>query len=274
QVALTFTPSQAPAVKSQKPKVAILREQGVNGQLEMAAAFDRAGFQAIDVHMSDLISGAATLTEFQGLAACGGFSYGDVLGAGRGWANTILFHSQLSDQFAEFFHRTDTFTLGVCNGCQMLSQLQTLIPGANHWPYFERNRSEQYEARLSLVEVQSSPSILLRDMAGSRLPVVVSHAEGRAVWQTEAARHDVEQQQLVSLRYTDHYGKVAQTYPDNPNGSPAGITGLTTADGRVTIMMPHPERVVRTSQMSWYPRQRREDTPWLELFINAYRACE
>jgi phosphoribosylformylglycinamidine synthase len=272
-VALSFTPG-APVVKSHKPKVAIVREQGVNGHLEMAAAFDRAGFCAIDVHMTDLMNGDRTLDEFQGLAACGGFSYGDVLGAGRGWANTILHHARLRDQFAAFFQRGDTFSLGVCNGCQMLSQLQELIPGAMYWPRFARNQSEQYEARLTMVEVQASPSILLRDMAGSRLPIVVSHAEGQACWTDEHERQQLEQHSLVSLRYTDHYGQVTQAYPFNPNGSAAGITGLTTEDGRVTIMMPHPERVARTTQFSWYPHRRQEDSPWLEMFINAYRACE
>ncbi|HID49396.1 MAG TPA: phosphoribosylformylglycinamidine synthase, partial [Chromatiales bacterium] len=231
-----------------RPRLAILREQGVNGQVEMAAAFDRAGFACVDVHMSDLIGGRRSLADFQGLVACGGFSYGDVLGAGGGWARSILYNARARDEFEAFFARSDTFGLGVCNGCQMLSHLKELIPGASSWPRFVRNRSEQFEARFSLVEIVDSPSILLADMAGSRLPIVVAHGEGRAVFDAEdaaAAR--------VALRYTDHYGRVTEAYPFNPNGSPLGITGLTSRDGRFTIMMPHPERCIRTVHNSWHP---------------------
>ena len=253
----------------ERPKVAILREQGVNGQSEMAGAFDRAGFAAVDVHMSDLLGGSISLTEFQGLAACGGFSYGDVLGAGEGWAKTILFNEELRLQFGGFFERSDTFTLGVCNGCQMLSALQSLIPGADHWPRFARNVSEQYEARLCLVEVGPSPSVLLDGMAGSRLPIVVAHGEGRAQFASASAQTAADAAGLVSLRYIDNRGEVTQRYPHNPNGSPMGIAGLCSEDGRVTVMMPHPERVYRTSQLSWAPRDWPEDSAWLRLFRNA-----
>jgi phosphoribosylformylglycinamidine synthase len=269
---LSFNPAvdvAAPYIaRGERPRVAILREQGVNGQIEMAAAFDRAGFDAIDVHMSDLAAGRMSLEGFSGLAACGGFSYGDVLGAGRGWATAILETPRLRDAFAAFFDDPDTFALGACNGCQMLSQLRGIIPGSEQWPYFVRNRSEQYEARLSLVEVVDSPSILFDGMAGSRIPIVVAHGEGRADFAAtggDAARAD------VCLRFVDGHGAVAETYPANPNGSPHGITGLTTRDGRVTIVMPHPERVFRTVQMSWAPRSWGEDSPWLRLFRNARR---
>ena len=248
-----------------RPKVAILREQGVNGQIEMAAAFDRAGFASIDVHMSDIIAGRVSLDDFKGLVACGGFSYGDVLGAGGGWAKSIRFHQRARDQFEAFFHRDDTFGLGVCNGCQMLSQLRDLIPGAEAWPRFLRNRSEQFEARFSLVEITDSPSILLDGMAGSRLPIAVAHGEGRAHFDAPVS------EAKVALRYVDHHGRPTETYPFNPNGSPEGITGLTTADGRVTIMMPHPERVFRAVQHSWHPDGWGEDAPWMRLFRNARR---
>lgn len=248
-----------------RPKVAILREQGVNGQIEMAAAFDRAGFEAFDVHMSDLISGRVSLADFKGLAACGGFSYGDVLGAGRGWATSVLERSALRDAFAGFFARPDSFSLGVCNGCQMLSQLKPIIPGATHWPKFLRNRSEQFEARLGLLEVIESPSLFFRDMAGSRIPVAVAHGEGRAEFDStldQSAAH-------VSLRYVDGNGQVATRYPLNPNGSPDGITGLTTDDGRATILMPHPERTLRSVNLSWAPREWSDDSPWMRMFRNA-----
>ncbi len=248
-----------------RPKVAILREQGVNGQIEMAAAFDRAGFEAFDVHMSDLISGRVQLADFKGFAACGGFSYGDVLGAGRGWATSVLERSALRDAFAEFFARGDSFALGVCNGCQMLSQLKPIIPGATHWPKFLRNRSEQFEARLGLLEVVESPSLFFRGMAGSRLHVAVAHGEGRAEFDSaldQTAAH-------VSLRYIDGHGQAATQYPLNPNGSPDGITGLTTDDGRVTVLMPHPERTLRTANLSWAPRDWPEDSPWMRMFRNA-----
>ena len=251
--------------KGIRPKVAILREQGVNGQIEMAAAFDRAGFTAFDVHMSDLISGRVKLDEFKGFAACGGFSYGDVLGAGRGWATSILERSALRDAFATFFERSDTFSLGVCNGCQMLSQLKDIIPGATHWPRFLRNRSEQFEARFSLLEVVESPSLFLQGMAGSRIPVAVAHGEGRAEFDSAADQAAAR----VALRYIDGEGRVATQYPLNPNGSPEGITGLTSDDGRSTILMPHPERTLRNVNLSWHPSEWTEDSPWLRIFRNA-----
>lgn len=257
--------------KGAKPGMAILREQGVNGQVEMAAAFDRAGFESIDIHMSDIISGRVSLDQYKGLVACGGFSYGDVLGAGGGWAKSVLFNPRARDEFEAFFARTDTFGLGVCNGCQMMSNLKDLIPGAEHWPRFVRNTSEQFEARLSLVEVIDSPSILLSDMQGSRIPIVVAHGEGHAKFTDSASRIAAETAGVVSLRYLDHYGKPTETYPLNPNGSPAGITGLTTIDGRFTIMMPHPERVFRTVQYSWHPDGWGENGPWMRLFQNARR---
>ncbi|HMB57843.1 MAG TPA: phosphoribosylformylglycinamidine synthase [Arenimonas sp.] len=248
-----------------KPRVAILREQGVNSQFEMAAAFTKAGFTAVDVHMSDLIAGRARLEQFKGFAACGGFSYGDVLGAGRGWATSILERPDMREQFAAFFERSDSFSLGVCNGCQMLAQLKTLIPGAEHWPRFLRNRSEQFEARLSQVEIVDSPSLFLQGMAGARLPIVVSHGEGRAEF--DAPEHQALAK--VAMRFIDGSGAVAKTHPANPNGSPAGITGLTSSDGRSTLLMPHPERVHRTVQMSWHPPEWGEASPWLRLFRNA-----
>ncbi len=252
-----------------RPRIAVLREQGVNGQLEMAAAFDRAGFSSIDVHMSDILSGRVTLDDFKGLVACGGFSYGDVLGAGEGWAKSILFNSQARDQFSSFFQRQETFTLGVCNGCQMLSNLHELIPGTEHWPHFVRNQSEQFEARVAMVEVQKSNSILLEGMAGSRIPIAVAHGEGRAEFGTTEQIDALNAAGQISLRYVDNYSKVTENYPQNPNGSPQGITGLTNADGRVTIMMPHPERVFRAVQNSWYPNDWQEDGAWLRLFRNA-----
>ncbi len=252
----------------EKPAVAILREQGVNGHVEMAAAFDKAGFEAVDVHMTDILEGREDLTRFAGLVACGGFSYGDVLGAGGGWAKSILFNNRARDVFAAFFERDDVFGLGVCNGCQMMSQLKELIPGAEHWPYFRRNLSEQFEARFSLVEVVPSPSIFLQEMQGSHIPIAVAHGEGRAVF-VDNTPDAVLNAGLVSLRYVDHHGHATEHYPENPNGSPQGITGLTTADGRFTIMMPHPERVFRTVQNSWHPRDWGEDGPWLRMFRNA-----
>jgi phosphoribosylformylglycinamidine synthase len=259
----------APFAVRGRPRVAILREQGVNGQVEMAASFNKAGFECVDVHMSDILAGDVVLDGFQGLVACGGFSYGDVLGAGEGWAKSILFNDRARDQFSAFFAREDTFGLGVCNGCQMLSNLKSLIPGTEHWPHFVRNRSEQFEARLVMVAVEQTPSILLDGMAGSRLPIVVAHGEGRAEFASDAQRAAVQPQ--VALRYIENSGEVAQRYPANPNGSPDGITGLTSADGRVTIMMPHPERVVRAVQHSWHPDDWREDAPWRRLFRNARR---
>jgi phosphoribosylformylglycinamidine synthase len=272
-VKLTFDPSHdvaAPFVASgARPRVAILREQGVNGQVEMAAAFDRAGFEAVDVHMSDIISGAASLGGFRGFAACGGFSYGDVLGAGEGWAKSILFNERARAEFGAFFEREDVFALGVCNGCQMMSNLHDLIPGAGCWPHFVRNRSEQFEARVALLEVQASPSLFFEGMAGSLIPVAVAHGEGYAEFAgtgaLEAARP------LVALRFVDNHGRTTDSYPANPNGSPHGITGLTTPDGRFTILMPHPERVFRTVQNSWHPSDWGEDGPWLRMFRNARR---
>ena len=257
---------------SLQPKIAILREQGVNGHVEMAAAFTRAGFQAVDVHMSDLIAGRVSLETFQMLAACGGFSYGDVLGAGEGWAKTILFNGRLRDQFAEFFARPDTLSLGVCNGCQMMSNLSEIIPGADGWAKFKRNESEQFEARLSMVRVPKSPSLILGEMAGSALPVVVSHGEGRADFaHLGLPENQVPSSLHIALQYTDGLGEVTQQYPLNPNGSPQGIAGITSADGRVTIMMPHPERVYRTAQMSWCPEEWKafELGGWYRLFAAA-----
>jgi len=252
-----------------RPPVAILREQGVNGHVEMAAAFHRAGFAAYDVHMSDILSGRRGLQEFKGVVACGGFSYGDVLGAGEGWAKSILFNESVREEFSSFFHRDDSFTLGVCNGCQMVSALKELIPGADHWPRFVRNRSEQFEARLALVQVQESPSVLLSGMAGSHLPIAVAHGEGRAEFADAAAVQTCEDGGAVALRYIESDLAVASHYPANPNGSPNGIGGLSSVDGRATIMMPHPERVFRTVQYSWAPREWGEDAGWMRLFRNA-----
>ncbi len=251
-----------------KPRVAILRDQGVNGHFEMAGAFDRAGFTAVDVHMSDLMAGRKSLQDVVGFAACGGFSYGDVLGAGEGWAKSILFNVNMRDHFAEFFHRADTFALGVCNGCQMMANIKTLIPGANHWPHFVRNLSEQYEARLVMVEVQETPSWMFQGMAGSRIPIVVAHGEGRAEWATEDLRHQAHQSGQVPLRYVDNHGKLTQNYPSNPNGSPHGMTAFCNEDGRFTVMMPHPERIFRSWQMSWHPDEWQENSPWMRLFYN------
>ncbi|GAB4345048.1 MAG: phosphoribosylformylglycinamidine synthase [Gammaproteobacteria bacterium] len=270
QVTLTFDPDDdiaAPYIASGvRPRVAVLREQGVNGHVEMAAAFDRAGFDAIDLHMSDLLSGRRSLADFQGVVACGGFSYGDVLGAGEGWAKSILFNTRAREEFERFFANQDTFGLGVCNGCQMLSNLRELIPGTGHWPHFVRNQSEQFEARFSTVEVVASPSLFLKEMAGSRLPIAVAHGEGRAEFATEEGAEAALEARVVALRYVDNYGEPTERYPFNPNGSPLGITGLTNSDGRVTIMMPHPERVFRTVQNSWHPEEWGEDAPWLRMF--------
>lgn len=255
-----------------KPKIAVLREQGVNGQIEMAAAFTRAGFDAYDVHMSDLMAGRVNLADFQMAAACGGFSYGDVLGAGEGWAKSILFHPALRDQFAAFFANPNTLTLGVCNGCQMVSNLASIIPGAETWPKFKRNDSEQFEARLSMVRVPKSPSLILNEMAGSSLPVVVSHGEGRADFALKGG--NVPANLAIALQYVDGSNQVTQTYPLNPNGSPQGIAGITNADGRITIMMPHPERVFRTAQMSWSPEEWKGSdlSGWYRLFAGARKA--
>lgn len=261
----------APFVNSgAKPKIAILREQGVNGQIEMAAAFTRAGFDAYDVHMSDLMAGRVRLADFKMLAACGGFSYGDVLGAGEGWAKSILFHPALRDQFAAFFADPNTLTLGVCNGCQMVSNLAEIIPGTAGWPKFKRNLSEQFEARLSMVHVPKSPSLILAEMQGSGLPVVVSHGEGRADFALHGG--NISADLGIALQYVDGRNQVTQTYPLNPNGSPQGIAGVTNADGRVTIMMPHPERVYRAAQMSWKPEDWTELSGWYRLFAGARKA--
>ena len=272
-VALTFDHNAdicAPYIaRGVRPRVAILREQGVNGQVEMAAAFDRAGFSAVDVHMSDILSGRVALDDFKGLAACGGFSYGDVLGAGEGWAKTILFNSRAREQFAGFFQRSDTFSLGVCNGCQMMSNLKELIPGAELWPRFVRNLSEQFEARVALVQVPRSPSILFAGMAGSHMPVVVAHGEGRTEFADAAQLHALQADDQVALQYVDHHLNIAERYPANPNGSPAGIAGVASRDGRVTLLMPHPERVFRAVQNSWRPDDWREDGAWLRIFRNA-----
>ncbi|MBN7796134.1 phosphoribosylformylglycinamidine synthase [Parahaliea mediterranea] len=272
-VRLAYDPGEdiaAPYINTgARPRVAILREQGVNGQVEMAAAFHRAGFTPVDVHMSDILGGARDLAGFKGLAACGGFSYGDVLGAGEGWAKSILFNDAVRENFSAFFHRPDTFTLGVCNGCQMVSTLKDLIPGAGHWPRFVRNRSEQYEARYALVRVEENPSVLLSGMAGSHLPVAVAHGEGRAEFSAQATQAACEATGTITLRYLENDLSVAERYPANPNGSPAGLAGLTSEDGRATIMMPHPERVFRAVQCSWAPDEWGEDGGWMRLFRNA-----
>lgn len=251
------------------PKIAILREQGVNSQSEMAAAFNRAGFNCIDVHMSDVLSGAVSLDDFKGFAACGGFSYGDVLGAGEGWAKSVLFNSKAAEEFSRFFNRKDTFALGVCNGCQMMSTLSSLIPGAENWPRFVTNRSERFEARFVEVEITKSPSILFANMQGSMMPIVVSHGEGRAEFRDAGHLEALKTQNLVAARYVDHNGKPTEVYPLNPNGSPEGITAVTTPDGRFTVMMPHPERVMRAICNSWHPDNWLEDSPWVRLFRNA-----
>ncbi len=265
---LTFDPASdaaAPFINMARPRIAILREQGVNGQIEMAAAFERAGFETTDVHMTDIIGGRVSLARFKGFAACGGFSYGDVLGAGEGWAKSILFNTRARDEFEAFFRRADTFALGVCNGCQMMSNLHEIIPGAAAWPHFVRNKSEQFEARFATVEVMQSASLFFDGMAGSRLPIAVAHGEGYAEFADEQQRDQAQ----VALRFIDNYGIATERYPYNPNGSPAGITGLTTPNGRFTVLMPHPERVFRTVQNSWHPENWGENGPWLRIFCNA-----
>lgn len=256
----------APAIQTQRPRVAVLREQGVNGQLEMAAAFDRAGFQSVDVHMSDLISGRFSLNQFQGLVACGGFSYGDVLGAGEGWAKTILFNDRLRDQFQAYFEQGNAFTLGVCNGCQMVSNLHSLIPGAENWPRFVRNESEQFEARVCMLEIEKSPSLFFENMQGSVLPIAVAHGEGRAEFSSQGQLKNLD---TVAARYVDNHHRQTQQYPFNPNGSPEAIASVCSDDGLVTIMMPHPERVFRAVTNSYRPDDWGEDGPWLRMFRNA-----
>ncbi len=263
---LTFDPNTrpvAPQILKHRPRVAILREQGVNSHMEMAAAFHRAGFECVDVHMTDILSGRRTLAEFSVAAACGGFSYGDVLGGGGGWAGSVLYNSQARDEFSAFFARPDTLSLGVCNGCQMFTRIQSLIPGVHGWPQFVRNQSEQFEARLSMVEILPSPSAFMEGMAGSQLPIAVSHGEGRVLLPDDGA------EQSACLRFVDHHGQATESYPANPNGSFGGLTGFTSADGRVTILMPHPERVARTTQHSWHPPQWGQDGPWMRMFYNA-----
>ncbi|HET9762631.1 MAG TPA: phosphoribosylformylglycinamidine synthase subunit PurQ, partial [Casimicrobiaceae bacterium] len=268
---LTFDPARdiaAPFIgKGARPRVAILREQGVNGHVEMAAAFDRAGFAAYDVHMTDIIAGRTSLGQFKGVVAGGGFSYGDVLGAGEGWAKSILFSARARDEFAAFFARGDIFALGVCNGCQMMGNLVELMPGTGHWPHFVRNRSEQFEGRLVQLAVERSPSLFFKGMEGSVIPVPLAHGEGYAEFRDEAQLAAADA--LVSLRFVDDRHQPTERYPYNANGSPRGIAGLTTADGRFTILMPHPERVFRTVQMSWHPREWGEDSPWMRMFRNA-----
>jgi len=270
---LSFDPENdiaAPFIgKGVRPRVAILREQGVNGQIEMAAAFDRAGFEAVDVHMSDIISGRTGLAGFRGFVACGGFSYGDVLGAGEGWAKSILFNPRARDEFEALFQRDDSFALGICNGCQMMSNLHEIIPGTSHWPHFVRNRSEQFEARVAMVEVVKSPSLFFQGMEGSRMPIAVAHGEGYAEFSSKAQL--AAARKLTALRFVDNRGRPTEAYPLNPNSSPEGITGLTTKDGRFTVLMPHPERVFRTVQNSWHPAQWGEDSPWIRMFRNARR---
>lgn len=270
---LSFDPQEniaAPYIATGvRPRIAVLREQGVNGQIEMAAVFDRAGFSAVDVHMSDIISGRVTLDEFKGLVACGGFSYGDVLGAGEGWAKSILFNARAREQFEAFFMRGDSFGLGVCNGCQMMSNLHSMIHGADLWPRFVRNRSDQFEARVCMVEVQDSPSIFLEGMAGSRMPIAVAHGEGHVEFRPGNHAGQVIDAGTVALRFVDNHGVATEAYPANPNGSSQGLTGFTTRDGRFTIMMPHPERVFRAVQYSWHPHGWGEDGPWIRMFRNA-----
>jgi phosphoribosylformylglycinamidine synthase len=265
---LTFAPG-APAVAKTRPPVAILREQGVNGEVEMAAAFDRAGFRAVDVHMTDILSGRVSLKDFRGLAACGGFSYGDVLGAGEGWAKSILFNERARAEFAAFFARADAFALGVCNGCQMMSNLKSIIPGAEHWPRFVQNQSERYEGRFVSVKIEPSPSVLFADMEGSVIPIAVAHGEGYTEFPDRAAAESFSASGLVAGRFVDNHHRPTEHYPLNPNGSPLGMTALTTTTGRVTIMMPHPERVFRSACMSWSPADWPEDSPWMKLFRNA-----
>jgi phosphoribosylformylglycinamidine synthase len=272
QVQLAFDPEQdvaAPFIGGARPKVAVLREQGVNSQVEMAAALDLAGFETHDIHMSDILSGSRSLEEFRGLIACGGFSYGDVLGAGEGWAKSILFHTRARDEFTAFFERGNTFTLGVCNGCQMMAALRSLVPGTEHWPRFVRNRGEQFEGRFSLVEILESPSVLLAGMAGSRLPIAVAHGEGRAEFAMDAARTQLAAAQQIAFRYVNNGGGVATAYPANPNGSPDGIAAVTSRDGRVLITMPHPERSFRVAQNSWHPQTQAEFSGWMRMFRNA-----
>jgi phosphoribosylformylglycinamidine synthase len=267
---LSFNPAEdlvAPFINKARPKVAILREQGVNSHVEMSYAMAQAGFDTFDVHMSDLQAGRARLDQFQGFVACGGFSYGDTLGAGEGWARSVLFNGLLAEQFAAFFGRSDTFALGVCNGCQMMAALSPIIPGAQAWPKFTRNKSEQFEARLSQVEVLESPSIFFQGMAGSRMPIAVAHGEGFADFSQRGDAQAVHR----AMRFVDGRGAATETYPLNPNGSPDGLTSVTTSDGRFTVLMPHPERVFRNVQLSWTSGDVSARSPWSRMFANARR---
>ena len=256
-------------IKKTKAKIAILREQGINGHTEMAAAFYYAGLEPYDVHMSDIVSGKISLTEFQALAACGGFSFGDVLGAGQGWAKSVLFNPKTRDQFEEFFHREDTLTLGVCNGCQMLSSIREIIPGTEHWPTFVKNDSEQFEARFLGVSIEKNNSPFFQGMEGSILPISVAHGEGKAQFKDDNKLNNAIKANIISLKYVDNYNKGTLRYPFNPNGSELGITGLNSTDGRISIMMPHPERVFRTDQNSWHPKNWNDFGPWYRMFANA-----
>ena len=266
-----FEIPQTFAIKKTKPKIAILREQGVNGHVEMAAAFSRAGFEAHDVHMSDIIQDRKSLNDFSALVACGGFSYGDVLGAGEGWAKSILFNRKTRDAFETFFSRSDTIALGICNGCQMMSNLKEIIPGSSLWPHFVKNKSEQFEARFVSVEILPSNSIFFTGMHGAILPIAVAHGEGYTEYEGSKQLNDVLNHQLATLRYVDNYHKGTSAYPMNPNGSPQGMTGFTSDNGRFSIMMPHPERVFRTVQNSWHPETWDELAPWYKMFANAYQ---
>jgi phosphoribosylformylglycinamidine synthase len=269
--ALTYDPGEdicASLNGAAKPRIAVLREEGVNGQVEMAAAFDRAGFSATDVHMSDIIAGRVSLADFQGIAACGGFSYGDVLGAGEGWSKSILYNSRAFDEFSAFFNRNDSFGLGICNGCQMMSNLYQMIPGAAHWPRFVRNKSEQFEARFVMAEILESSSLFLDVMQGSMMPVVVAHGEGR-IETRDCSAAELLERKLACMRYVDGAGEASEIYPLNPNGSELGLNGFTNDDGRFTIMMPHPERIFRSVQNSWHPREWGEYSPWMRMFRNA-----
>ncbi|MEK7734878.1 MAG: phosphoribosylformylglycinamidine synthase subunit PurQ, partial [Pseudomonadota bacterium] len=270
---LTFNADEdvaAPYVlRGARPRIAILREQGVNGQLEMAAAFDRAGFETFDVTMTDIIAGRVSLKDMKGVAACGGFSYGDVLGAGEGWAKSIMFNPRARDEFTGFFARKDTFALGVCNGCQMMSTLHEIIPGTEAWPRFVRNQSEQFEARYAMVQIPQNPSIFFQGMQGSWLPIVTAHGEGRAEFRDPDHAPQLILNKQVVMCFVDNRGNLTQRYPFNPNGSPHGITGLTTPDGRFTVLMPHPERIFRSVSLSWRPDGLGDDSPWMRLFRNA-----
>jgi len=267
---ISFDESQIQQINSltSSPKVAILREQGVNGQNEMAAAFTLAGFEAVDVHMQDLLDRNISLKEFQGMAVCGGFSYGDVLGAGGGWSKTVIYNTNVKEQFEQFFQDQAKFTLGVCNGCQMLSNLKEIIPDAKNWPNFKRNLSDQFEARLAQVKIEKTNSVLLENMEGWMVPVASAHGEGRASFKNNDLV-ELEANNQVAMKFVDSDGDSSEMYPINPNGSPNGITGITAANGRVTIMMPHPERVFRKHQMSWHNKDWEEFSPWMQIFVNA-----